>query len=120
MAVLQLVKEDPKADNYNRKGVYKAHMLVAVYEDSEIKEPPSPSSRLYFLKVPGERADYLHLLEDNDELVWYEGKGRKKFVLDVDRLKKRERDDMRTKGEATVSEPKAIFLTKFKLSARRW
>lgn len=116
MAVLQLVKDDAKRRKNQKAGAYEPHTVVAVYEDEEIKEPASPKSRLYFVRVPGVKADYQDLLEDNldDDGLLEKEAPRKKHTLDVSKLTSKDLSDIE-KGEVDFrNEDKQVFKNKFK------
>lgn len=112
MAVLQLVKDTPKRRANRRRGAYKPHMVVAVYEDSEITEPPSPNSNLYFVRVPGSKADYEYLLEQLDKKD--ASLGRMKYTLDFQKLRAGDRSDIQDHGDLQVQEDRETFKAKFK------
>lgn len=103
MAVLQLVKEDPKVSNYNRRGVYKKDMVVAVYDDHQVTEPASPRSSLYFVRVPGSKKEYEYLLEDNVIEDQEEGSGRRVYQLDINSLPTNNREDIRNSFDTSLS-----------------
>lgn len=117
---IDAVHKDPIKD---KSGCYKRGDVVQVYEDGECKEPPSPNSKMYIVKVPGmtkkEAEKYTESEIRNDGLD-KEGHPiltviqRRKHHLDFSILTSKVVSDLETKREATITTIQAKSSLKLK------